>query len=171
MGNDGIFSNEEQELISAARMILADGVSRLMQRQALFPTSRNRSKADRAECREARTVLTDKLVADYGSLRHEIAVAVLIDAQGRLIAIEQFPQGKATSVEVSPRILASFVLKHGASAVLLAHNHPSGDNTPSQQDVGMTERFAAWLKMMDVDLIDHLVLNGEDASSIVGHWL
>jgi DNA repair protein RadC len=168
---DGIFSKDEADLIAAARMILSDGVERLKGREGLFPTNRTRTRADRAECRSAREALTDKLVADYGSLRYEVAVAVLIDAQGRLIAIEQFPQGKANRVEVSARILAGFIMAHGASAVLLAHNHPSGDNTPSTADVKLTEMYSGWLKIMEVDLIDHLVLNGQEASSIVGCWL
>ena len=168
---DGIFSQDEEDLIAAARMVLSDGVNRLKSREGLFPTTQTRTKADRAECRAAREGLTDKLIADYGSLRFEVAIAVLIDAQGRLIAIEQFPQGKAAQCEVSPRILAAFIVQHGASAVLLAHNHPSGDNTPSSQDVNMTNRLVPWLRMMDVSLIDHLVLNGQEASSIVGEWL
>jgi len=167
---EGIFNNDERELIEAARMILSDGVRRLIGRENLFPTNRDK-KADRAERKAARESLTDSLVAEYGSLRHEVAVAVLIDAQGRLIAIEQFPQGKATQCEVSARILAEMIIRNGASAVLLAHNHPSGDNTPSEQDVKMTEMFGGWLHVMDVTLIDHLVLCGDGASSIVGAWL
>ena len=168
---DGIFNDHEAELIVAAKLVLADGVRRLMERENLFPTNRAHKFADRKEAREAREALTDKLVADYGSLRHEVAVAVLIDAQGRLIAIEEFPQGKAAHVEVSPRIMAEFVLRHGASAALLAHNHPSGDNTPSEADIKQTEFMGAWLDAMDVSLIDHLVLCGDGASSIVGAWL
>lgn len=168
---DGIFNESERELIEAARMILSDGVTRLKGRENLFPTNRTKKRADRKEAREAREALTDKLVADYGSLRHEVAVAVLIDAQGRLITIEQFPQGKATQCEVSPRILAGWLVEHGASAVLLAHNHPSGDNTPSEQDVKMTAMLGGWLQVMDVALIDHLVLCGEGATSILGDWL
>ena len=167
---DGIFNHDEAELIAAARMILTDGVERLKGRVNLFPTNRSRSSTDKAAARAAREALADKLVADYGSLRHEVAVAVLIDAQGRLISIEQFPQGKAASCEVSPRILAGMVLQHGASACLLAHNHPSGDNSPSEQDIALTQMMESWLRVMDVDLIDHLVLSGEGAASIMGAW-
>lgn len=164
-----IFNEMETDLIDAARIVLRDGVQRLKGRHSLLPTNRD-NKAARAELREARDALTVSLIADYGSLRHEVAIAVLIDAQGRLIEAEQFPQGKATHVEISYRILAGWIVTHGASCVLLVHNHPSGDNTPSEQDVRVTSHLAAWLKMLDCELLDHLVINGDDASSILGAW-
>ena len=170
---NGIFNRDEQELIEAARMILADGTRRLKAREGLFPTTRDKGqmRAAKAACKAAREALTDQLVADYGSLRHEVAVCVLIDAQGRLIDIRPFPQGKATHCEVSGRILAGMIVDSGACAILLAHNHPSGDNSPSPEDVALTAMYASWVKIMECVLIDHLVLCGDGASSIMGDWL
>lgn len=164
-----IFNEHEQELIDAARIVLRDGVERLKSRENLLPTNRH-NRAGRNECRTARDAITSLLIADYGMLRHEVAVAVLIDAQGRLITIEQFPQGKATSVEIRRRVLAEWIIRHGASALLLAHNHPSGDNTPSRDDIKLTEQLVPWLAAMECTLVDHLVLNSDDASSILGGW-
>jgi DNA repair protein RadC len=62
------------------------------------------------------------------------------------------------------------VCKHDAAAVLLAHNHPSGDCTPSREDKRMTEAMTDWLEVMDVKVIDHLVLTVSDWSSIKGEW-
>lgn len=169
MSDGNIFNDAERELIAAARMILSDGVSRLRGRQSLLPSNQH-NKAGRQDCREARDAISAHLIAEYGILRHEVAVAVLMDAQGRLIDIRQFPQGRATQVEVSPRILAGWIVETGASVVLLAHNHPSGDNTPSHQDEVMTEKMGAWLAVMECQLIDHLVLNSDDVCSILGQW-
>ena len=169
MTDNAIFNAFERDLIDAARLVLSDGVERLKSRQNLLPTNRH-NRSGRNECREARDMLTAKLIADYGMLRHEAAVAVLIDAQGRLIAIEEFPHGRATSVEIRRRVLAQWIIQHGASAVLLAHNHPSGDNTPSKADVRLTAELAPWLAAMECELVDHLVLNSSDASSIMGGW-
>lgn len=170
MDKDLIFNPLERELLDAARLILRDGVERLKSRAALLPSTRNSGRAGREECRKARDALADHLCAEYGTRPYETAVAVLMDPQGRLIAIEEFPRGKATHVELSPRILAEFVLRHGAACVLLAHNHPSGDCTPSKADVQFTQAIGPWLKAMDCELIDHLVLNGSDAASILGDW-
>jgi DNA repair protein RadC len=165
-----LFSEFERELIDSARLILSDGVRRLSERAALFPTNRHQGKAGRAEVTEARSALVDHLVATYGPLRHEVAVCCLIDAQGRLIAVEEFPQGKATHCEVSRRLMAEMIIKSGAVAIILAHNHPSGDNTPSRQDEQLTAELAAWLPPLECTLIDHLVLCTSGAASMLGEF-
>jgi DNA repair protein RadC len=162
-----LFNDAERDLIEAAQMILRDGLRRLADRPALFRSTRGETEK---ECREARETVAQSLIAQYGGLRYETAVAVLIDAQGRLIGVEEFPRGDHTSVQVSPRLIAGMVCKHDAAAVLLAHNHPSGDCTPSREDKRMTEAMTDWLEVMDVKVIDHLVLTVSDWSSIKGEW-
>lgn len=161
-----LFNEAERELIEAARMILGDGVSRLSQRAGMFPIRGGRSA--RAEVLEARNALIDYLVATYGPMRRETAACCLIDAQGRLISIEDFPEGKETHCEIDPRLLAGMIVRSGAVGVILVHNHPSGDNTPSNADVKLTAAYSEWLRFMNVDLIDHLVVNTSGASSIRG---
>jgi DNA repair protein RadC len=120
---------------------------------------------------DAREAVAESLRLEYGALRHEIAVAVLIDAQARLIDIREFPQGKASHCEISPRILAGWIVETGAAAVLLAHNHPSGECSPSKADIELTNHIGPWLAAMDCELIDHLVLTTGDTASILGNWL
>jgi DNA repair protein RadC len=62
------------------------------------------------------------------------------------------------------------IVKSGAVAVILCHNHPSGDNTPSAQDIKLTARLVEWLGVMDVDLVDHLVVSVDGVSSIRGEF-
>jgi DNA repair protein RadC len=165
-----LFNESERELIDAARMILSDGVRRLSSREGLFPTNRAKGRTARAEVTAARNGLVDYLVATYGALRHEVAACCLIDAQGRLIGVDEFPRGKATHCEVSPRLLADFVIRSGACAVILVHNHPSGDNTPSPQDVAFTRKIAEWLPALECELVDHLVICTDGAASILGEF-
>lgn len=164
-----LFDSNEMELINMARLVLTDGLARLKSRKALFPTSRSkRDRAERAEVMEARNALTDYLVVTYGGLRHEVAAVALIDAQGRLIAVEQFPQGEAHKCEIKPRILADYCIKSGAVACVLCHNHPSGTNQPSKADIDFTHTIGPWLAGMDVVLLDHLVITVDGASAILG---
>lgn len=163
-----IFNPMEQELLDAAKMVLAEGVKRLASRESMLPAAKGR--AIRNECRDARDALTLHLCATYGHLRHEVAVVALIDAQGRLIAVEEFPRGKATHCEVSGRILAEYIIKHGAAFIVLAHNHPSGDNRPSRQDVEMTAHYQKWVHGLECVMIDSLVLNSAEAAAILGDW-
>ena len=163
-----LFNDAETELIAAAKMVLSDGVRRLSEREGLFPTNRTKDRSARAEVIAAREALVDYLVATYGPSREEVAVCCLIDAQGRLISVNEFPHGKATHCEVDFRLLARWIVESGAVAVVLAHNHPSGDNTPSRQDEKLTRIISDWLVPLNVQLIDHLVLSVSGASAIIG---
>lgn len=165
-----IFNESENELIDAARYVLRDGVERLKKREALFPTNRAHGREARKECAEAREALTLHLIAEYGSLRHETGIVALIDAQGRLITVETFPQGDQVSCGIDPRILAEKIIRTGAVAVLLAHNHPSGSSNPSKADVNLTNFLSEWLKPLGCELLDHLVLIPGDAACILGEW-
>jgi len=168
--NGELFSDFERELIDAARMVLCDGVRRLTERQGLFQTIKRKGKEARAEVLAARSTLVDYLIATYGPLRHEVAACCLVDAQGRLIGVEEFPQGKATHCEASPRLLAGMIVRSGAVACILVHNHPSGDNTPSREDVALTAQYGPWLAQMECELIDHLVVCTSGAASILGEF-
>lgn len=163
-----LFNDFERELLDAAKLLLSDGLTRLSAREGLFPTTRSKTRADRAACTKARGALVDYLVATYGPLRHEVASVALIDAQGRLIAVKEFPRGKATQCEVSAIVLAEYIVQSGAVSVVLVHNHPSGDNTPSPQDVALTNAYKSWLAFMGVHLLDHLVISMDGAASIIG---
>ena len=163
-----LFNESERELIDAARLVLSAGIERLKSREALFPSNRTKGRAARAEVLAAREALVDYLVATYGALRHEVAACCLIDAQGRLISIEEFPAGKATHVEICRRRLAGWIVSSGAAAIVLVHNHPSGDNTPSKADIALTHELGHWLAAMECSLVDHLVLSTAGASAIIG---
>jgi DNA repair protein RadC len=165
-----IFNQFEIDLLDAAKMVLHDGLRRIGERTELFPTNREKSRKVDRERREARDALSQTLIADYGHLRHEVAVVALIDAQGRLIGVENFGDGHATHCEIRPRLLAEKIVRTGAVAVLLAHVHPSGLCQPSQQDIEMTKQMDGWLAAMDCYLIDHLVITVDECCSIKGEW-
>lgn len=164
-----LFNEFENELIHAAQLVLADGVERLKTRKGLFLSNRTK-RADRPTILAERKAVIDYLSATYGALRHEIIAVVLIDAQGRLISIQLLDEGKASSVRLNQRLLCEHIIKSGAAAIVLAHNHPSGDNTPSSQDIQLTKSLAQWLKIIDCELIDHLVLSCAGASAILGEF-
>jgi DNA repair protein RadC len=163
-----IFNDEENQLILAARILMADGLARLKKREACFPCKAGR--AEREACRGARDLLANSLVAEYGALRHEMAIMSMFDAQGRLIETVELARGGATHCQMRPRLIAEHVLRTGASGILLAHNHPSGECSPSKADVDLTQAFVQWCGLMEVELIDHLVLTVNDWSSILGNW-
>jgi DNA repair protein RadC len=163
-----LFNESEQELLDAARIVLSDGINRLRDRKALFVTNRNNTREQRAEVAASRKGLQDYLQVTYGPLRHEIAVAALIDAQGRLIGVHEFPKGALTHCPITCRHMAEMVVRAGAAAVILSHNHPSGESTPSQADIDLTVHMRGWLDAMECRLLDHLIVTVSEVVSIAG---
>lgn len=167
-GNHRLFSDAESQLLDSARLVLAAGAQRIKGRVPLFPT--NRASAEAETARYGREAVTALLQLRIGALPVEQAVCVLFDTSGRLIEIEDFPEGDLTSCAMSYRMLAGWICKHGAAQVLLAHNHPSGTCSPSHHDETMALSLEAWLKPLDCFLTDSLVVTVDDWCSIKGNW-
>jgi len=91
-------------------------------------------------------------------LDQEVFVVLALDAKHRAMAIRQVAQGSATSVEVHPREVFGPVLQEAAAAVIVAHNHPSGDPEPSLEDRQLTERLVQVSEIMNIPLLDHLIV-------------
>jgi DNA repair protein RadC len=98
-------------------------------------------------------------------LRVETAHALFLNSRNILIGEEEIGQGTVNSVMVYPREVARHALVHRATAVVLAHNHPSGDVTPSIADLEMTEMVRQALAALDITLHDHLVIGVDDVFS------
>ncbi len=166
--NARLFSAEESELLDAARMVLAVACERIKGRAVLY--SPNRKGANLEASRAARAALTHALQMRIGALPHEQACAALLDAQGRLITIEDFPNGSHSACQMPYREIARAVLRHGAAMVLLAHNHPSATCEPSRADLQVTGALRAWLQPLECVLVDSLVVTVDDYCSIIGDW-
>lgn len=83
---------------------------------------------------------------------------LFLDRQNALITDEVQAQGTVNHVSVYPREVVKRALELNASALILVHNHPSGDPTPSETDIAMTTRVQAAAKALDITLHDHLVI-------------
>jgi DNA repair protein RadC len=83
---------------------------------------------------------------------------LFLDRRNALIADEEQARGTVNHVPVYPREVAKRALELNASALILVHNHPSGDPTPSESDITMTERIRAALEALDMTLHDHLII-------------
>lgn len=98
--------------------------------------------------------------ATLGHARVEELRALFLDRKNALISDERLATGSVAHVPVYPREVAALALRHAASAVILIHNHPSGDPTPSLGDKEMTLKVQAALKTLEIELHDHLVIGG-----------
>jgi len=97
----------------------------------------------------------------FDGLDREHFMVVALDAKHSVIGINTVSIGSVTLSIVHPREVFKPLILMNASAVLLAHNHPSGDPTPSQEDRALTRRLKEGGELLGIVVLDHLVL-GED---------
>ena len=93
-----------------------------------------------------------------GSLDHEIFCCFYLNNRRRLIAFEELFRGTVDCAQVHPRDVLRQALQHNATAVIFAHNHPSGSLEPSAADDFITRRLKDLLSLMDVLVLDHLIV-------------
>lgn len=110
---------------------------------------------------EAKQLLLMRM-RDYGK---EVFACLFLDAKNRAIDFEELFVGSLHRAEVYPREVVKQALKHNANAVILAHNHPSGDLMPSQSDIEITHTLRDALSLMDIKVLDHLII-GNDVISL-----
>jgi DNA repair protein RadC len=103
-------------------------------------------------------------------IREHFEVAFL-DNQHRLISAERLFSGSIQATEVHPRVVMQRALALNAAAVLLAHNHPSGQAEPSAADRSLTFRLREALSLVDVRVLDHFVVTAQQAVSMATRGL
>lgn len=91
-------------------------------------------------------------------LPHEVFCCVYLDNRNRVIAFEELFRGTIDGASVHPREVVKEALARNASAVILAHNHPSGVAEPSQADELITRRLKQALALVDIRVLDHLIV-------------
>ncbi|WP_308217669.1 JAB domain-containing protein [Paenalcaligenes niemegkensis] len=96
----------------------------------------------------------------------EHCIALYLDNQLRLIECEEIAKGTINQASIYPRELLKSALVHHASAVILAHNHPSGIREPSQADLHLTRHLKQALQLVDIRLLDHLIITANHATSL-----
>jgi len=93
-----------------------------------------------------------------GAREHEVFAVLFLDAQSRLVKLEEMFRGTLTQTSVYPREIVKRALELGAASVILAHNHPSGAAEPSRADEFLTQTLKSALALVDVRVLDHLVV-------------
>ena len=102
----------------------------------------------------------------FAGLNREVLYQLCLDQKGKLLACKRLSEGSANSTEVNIRLLAENAILTSASAVILAHNHPSGIALPSQDDFNTTEYARAALRTVGVVLLDHIIVADGDFVSM-----
>ena len=108
---------------------------------------------------------------DYRHRETESVLLLMLDTKGKLLAEEEISRGTVDSSLVSPREIFISALRRRAVSVVLLHNHPSGDPTPSREDLLLTGRVKEAGAMLGIDLIDHIIIGDGEAVSLKAQQL
>jgi DNA repair protein RadC len=100
-----------------------------------------------------------------------VFAVLFLDAQHRMLAMEEMFRGTLTQSSVYPREVVKRALHHQASAVVLAHNHPSGSVQPSRADEMLTHTLKAALALVDVRVLDHIIVSQGESLSMAEQGL
>ncbi|QMI03396.1 DNA repair protein RadC [Citrobacter sp. RHB25-C09] len=112
------------------------------------------------------------LQSQFAMESREIFMVIFLNAQHKVIKHSRLFSGTLSHVEVHPREIVREAIKINASAVILAHNHPSGCAEPSKADKLITERVVKCCQFMDIRVLDHLVIGrGEYVSFAERGWI
>lgn len=107
----------------------------------------------------------DFLAVKLGALEHELFVVLLLDTRHRLIDYVELFRGTLDKASVHPREVVKLALARNASALVLAHPHPSGAAEPSQADELITRRLKEALALVDIRVLDHIIVAGGETLS------
>jgi DNA repair protein RadC len=152
-----------------------------------FLVAKARSEEERAAVRLAMEVLgrdyrervsltSPGACRDYLRLRlagreHEVFMCIFLDAQQRVIEVEELFRGTLTQTSVYPREVVKRALQLNAAAVIFAHNHPSGVLQPSCADELLTRNLKNALALVEVQVLDHFIVAGAGALSFAERGL
>ncbi|MFJ5446216.1 DNA repair protein RadC [Methylobacillus methanolivorans] len=166
---NGIFAASMEDICQVHGM----GESKFVQLQAIFEMSR-RALLEQMQQRDILTspqAVRQYLSLKIGALPREVFMVIFLDAQHRVLAVEELFSGTLTQTSVYPREVVKRSLHHNAAAVIFAHNHPSGVPEPSQADESLTDALKAALNLVDIRVLDHFIVAGNQVLSFAERGL
>jgi len=160
---NAIVAASEQEL----SQVHGIGQSKYVQMQAVFEMSRRALTEDLQESNvlASPNQVRDFLVLKLANERQEVFMVLFLDTQNRLIRAEALFSGTLTETSVYPREVVKKAMQYNAAAVILAHNHPTGIAKQSRADELITQALEKALALVDVRVLDHFVVAGNETLS------
>ena len=135
------------------------------------------AKAFESEINSGEIIITgtekaaEVIVPYFSHTSNEQFMVFFLDAGNKLISSSVLNRGSVTSVHIDLRKLVSECLAKKCVSVIIAHNHPDGVCTPSQADIDLTERIGKTLSSIDIKLLDHIIVSGEEHLSFANAGL
>lgn len=110
---------------------------------------------------ESASAVAEYCYPKFESKRHEQFIVFLLDGQNTLLAERLISEGIPTQAEVYSRKVMEEALRFSASAIVVVHNHPSGETTPSEQDIDTTRKLKQSADILQIIMLDHIIIGRE----------
>lgn len=110
--------------------------------------------------------IAEILIGKMGHYDREHFVTVLLNTKNQIISIETASVGHLNASLVHPREIFKSAIKRSAASMILAHNHPSGDTAPSQEDVAVTKRLVKAGEILGIEVLDHIIVGDKRYTSL-----
>jgi DNA repair protein RadC len=155
-------------LLGVARLGLADlcevpgmGIAKATQLRAVLDLS-ERLRIETRVAEKTKIIrpadVADLYMPEMSFLEQEHLRTVLLDRRNNIIAVHEVYQGTLTSIDVQPRDVFREAIRRNCAAIIVVHNHPSGDPQPSTEDVRATQQLVDAGKLLDIQVLDHLII-------------
>jgi DNA repair protein RadC len=97
----------------------------------------------------------------------EEMILVCLSRANNIIGFYNVSSGGVTGTVCDPKVVMTVALQSGASRIIVAHNHPSGNKSPSIQDIDITRKLKSACEVMDIHLLDHIIITDKEHTSII----
>ena len=154
------FELQKTEGIGPQSAMLINIVREIITRYSYGEVKKRRSISNQEE-------LYNYCMTHLQNKKQEFFEVLFLDVKTRLIATEVIAEGNIDSAAVSIRKIMELVLKHGAKYIICVHNHPSGDPSPSGEDVFITEQLKTVLEGLSVHVADHIIVGAGKIYSLL----
>lgn len=146
--------------INELKKVRGVGNVKAIQLQCVAEIAKRIAKSNNCEkfCVSSPSALAQHFMSEMRFLTREQLMIVLLDTKNKIISSKTLSMGTVNSSLVSPRELFIEALKNDAVSVAVLHNHPSGDPTPSKEDIAITKRIMEAGNIIGIQLIDHIII-------------
>lgn len=169
----GELSKITEQNIKSLRSMGSIGLSRAMYIKAAMELSARVGNSNTTEVATigSSTDVVELFRPTLGSLDHEEFWALYLNSSGRILDKIRISQGGLTQTVVDHRIILKRAIENLATAIIVVHNHPSGDPTPSVEDKEITNRLVSATELLDIRIADHIILSATNYYSFRGNGL
>ncbi len=132
---------------------------------------KNNSYAEEKVCIKNSQTAYELLYPVIGELEHEEFWIIILNRAHKVIKTEKISQGGLTGTVIDTRMILKHALDKRATSLIISHNHPSGNKTPSEADINITKKIKNAAEIMDINVLDHVIVAGQTYFSFADEGL